>query len=396
MKERRKPYTFDRVVRICISSLLFIALCWILSYLSEVLIPFVIAFLIAYLINPLVGYIQKHLIKNRVVAVLLSLILVFGVIIGAAMIVLPMIGSEMQHMGGFIAKISSDTGGSLTKRAEEIVPPDVWNSIKDFLKTSEVTEYLKSDKFIASLKDAINKFMPIGMGIFSGAISIIVGLIGASVILLYLVFLLLDFQKVRNDWKVLIPHAYRPTASAFVKDFNSGMNRYFRAQATIAFIVGILFAIGFSIIGLPLGILIGLFVGLLNMIPYMQIIGLFPSILMALAASLETGESFWYMGGLVLAVFAIVQTIQDTILTPKIMGNVTGFSPAIILLSLSVWGKLLGILGLLIALPMTCLLWAYYKRILSSKIEDSILSLSYDVDSEILDDDTALNSEPDS
>ena len=132
------------------------------------------------------------------------------------------------------------------------------------------------------------------------------------------------------------------------------------------------------------------------MIPYMQIIGLFPTILMALAASLETGESFWYMGGLVLAVFAIVQTIQDTILTPKIMGNVTGFSPAIILLSLSVWGKLLGILGLLIALPMTCLLWAYYKRILSSKIEDSTLSLSYDVDSEILDEDTALNSEPDS
>ena len=204
MKERRKPYTFDRVVRICISSLLFIALCWLLSYLSEVLISFVIAFLIAYLINPLVGYIQNHLIKNRVVAVLLSLILVFGVIIGAAMVVFPMIGSEMRHMGGLISKISSDTGGSLTKRAEEIVPPDVWNSIKDFLKNSEVTEYLKSDKFMASFKDAINKFMPIGMGIFSGAISIIVGLIGASVILLYLVFLLLDFQKVRNDWKVLI------------------------------------------------------------------------------------------------------------------------------------------------------------------------------------------------
>ncbi|MCP4199524.1 MAG: AI-2E family transporter, partial [Proteobacteria bacterium] len=64
--------------------------------------------------------------------------------------------------------------------------------------------------------------------------------------------------------------------------------------------------------------------------------------------------------------FAVVQIIQDTILVPRIMGKVTGLSPAVILLSLSIWGKLLGMLGLLIALPMTCLLWAYYQRLIKS------------------------------
>ncbi len=384
---KREPYTFDRVVRICISTLLFITICWMLSYLSEVLIPFAIAFLIAYLINPLVSLIQTHIIKNRVVAVLISLVLVLGVIIVGTWLVIPMIGSELQHMATLISQISSDNSDSLTQRAVTILPQDIWDNIRDFLKSSEVKEFLRSDTFIESVKDAAQKVMPIGVGIFSGAISIIIGIVGASIIMLYLVFLLLDFQKVKKDWKALIPHAYRPTVTAFVQDFNLGMNRYFRAQATIALIVGILFAIGFSIIGLPLGILLGLFVGLLNMVPYMQVIGLLPTMLMAVVASLETGESFWYMGGLVLLVFAVVQTIQDVILTPKIMGDVTGFSPAIILLSLSIWGKLLGVLGLLIALPMTCLLWAYYKRILSSKAEEEKLSLSYEVDSEVLDDD---------
>ena len=72
--------------------------------------------------------------------------------------------------------------------------------------------------------------------------------------------------------------------------------------------------------------------------------------------------NIWAMCGLTILVFAVVQAIQDSFLVPRIMGRVTGLSPAVILLSLSVWGKLLGLLGLLIALPMTCLLIAYYRR----------------------------------
>jgi predicted PurR-regulated permease PerM len=76
----------------------------------------------------------------------------------------------------------------------------------------------------------------------------------------------------------------------------------------------------------------------------------------------DTGDSFWMIMLSALIVFAVVQTIQDTILTPKIMGHVTGLNPAIILLSLSIWGSLLGILGMVIALPMTTLLITYYQR----------------------------------
>jgi predicted PurR-regulated permease PerM len=158
---------------------------------------------------------------------------------------------------------------------------------------------------------------------------------------------------------------------SFFRDFKVGMQRYFRAQAAVAFIVGILFAIGFSVISLPLGILLGLFIGLLNMVPYLQIIGVIPAAVLATMHALESGISIWLSLGLTGLVFIVVQIIQDTILIPRIMGKVTGLSPAIILLSLSIWGKLLGMFGLLIALPMTCLLWAYYQRLIKPFAEQN-------------------------
>jgi predicted PurR-regulated permease PerM len=84
-----------------------------------------------------------------------------------------------------------------------------------------------------------------------------------------------------------------------------------------------------------------------------------------LVKSLETGQNFWVILAMTLAVFAIVQLIQDSILTPKIMGDATGMSPVIILLSLSVWGKILGMLGLLLAIPLTNLILTYYNTFIS-------------------------------
>ena len=98
------------------------------------------------------------------------------------------------------------------------------------------------------------------------------------------------------------------------------------------------------------------------MVPYLQLVGFIPTILLAVVKAADTGESFWVIMLGALIVFAVVQAIQDTILTPKIMGKVMGLNSAIILLSLSIWGSLLGIMGMIIALPMTTLLITYYQR----------------------------------
>jgi len=123
-----------------------------------------------------------------------------------------------------------------------------------------------------------------------------------------------------------------------------------------------LFSIGFVIIGLPMAILFGLFVGLLNLVPYLQTVAFVPGIFLVLMKSIESGSSFGTELIWMLVVFAVVQTIQDMFLVPKIMGKVTGLKPAVILLSLSVWGSLMGMVGLIIALPLTTLIISYYKR----------------------------------
>jgi predicted PurR-regulated permease PerM len=102
------------------------------------------------------------------------------------------------------------------------------------------------------------------------------------------------------------------------------------------------------------------------MVPYLQIIGIVPAALMALCLALETGAPVLTTLAITGSIFVIVQLIQDMFLMPKIMGKATGLSPAMILLSISIWGKLLGFLGLVIALPMTCLVSAYYRRLLAS------------------------------
>lgn len=358
-----KPYTFDRIMRITITAGFLFVLIWLLGYLSDVLIPFAVAFLLAYLMNPLVQLVQKK-IPNRAAAVFISLLGVILLAVFLGWMIIPMIVKEVAYMGKILSDLVNNA--DLAQRAAKMFPADLWQFIKDFASRSDIQDLFKTDKFWKTAGVAANRILPGVWGMITGTATFIMGLLGLAIIALYLIFLLLDYRAFSRGWKELIPSAYRESFIGFVADFESAMSSYFRGQAAIAFICGILFAIGFTLIGLPLGILLGLFIGLLNMVPYLQLIGLIPAILLALFHSLETGISIWVVLGLTGVVFAVVQVIQDGILTPKIMGKVTGMNPAMIMLSLSIWGKLLGFLGLIIALPMTCLLLAYYRRFLSA------------------------------
>ena len=106
----------------------------------------------------------------------------------------------------------------------------------------------------------------------------------------------------------------------------------------------------------------------------MQALGIPPCIFLGLIQSFETGRPVWIVMLSIAVVFIIVQSIQDLLLTPKIMGNVTGMGPAAILLCLSIWGALLGVVGMIIALPLTTLLVSYYKRFVLHLPEEQMTS----------------------
>ena len=108
-------------------------------------------------------------------------------------------------------------------------------------------------------------------GVLSGTLSFALGLLGVFVVLLYMFFVLLDFDKLSKAFKSAVPKNYRRMSFRVLGDVQQTMSRYFRGQALVSLFVGIIFAIEFYIIGLPMAIIFGLSVGVLNMVPYLQL-----------------------------------------------------------------------------------------------------------------------------
>lgn len=348
-----KEITFDRFIRGLILVSLAVAGVLLISHLSSVLLPFFVAWLIAYMVWPLVRFLQYRCrLRNRILSIIVALTMVIAVLVGILLLVIPPTISEFAKLSSVISSMASQYLG------ESRIAQNIDYYLRHYITQNNIVRLIQQDNVQSAIQYGFSQLW----SLVYHTMDFLLGVVGLFIILLYMFFILVDYEKISEGWSRLIPASKRHFTMQLVSDVESGMNAYFRGQALIAFIVGILFAIGFTIIGLPLGIGLGLFIGLLNLIPYMQLIGFIPTILLALMKSIESGQSFWIILLSALVVFAVVQLIQDMILTPKIMGHVMGLNPAIILLSLSVWGALLGIIGLIIALPLTTLCLSYYRR----------------------------------
>ena len=356
-----RSFTFDRVVRLALFAGLAWGLVLLLDYLSDVLLPFFAGLVVAYFLDPVTNRVQ-HVIKQRVLAALFTLVSITLAVSLVVWFMVPMVGNELADMGRTVSKMASNT--ELAQAAKEHLPENVWEELNEILKRDDVKRYLTSDGAVQMAKDTAKKLLPGVWGVLSGAANVLTFITGLLVIMLYVVFLLIDYHNMAARWRDYLPPSMRDDVSRFVEEFIQATNRYFRSQALVACCVAVLFAIGFSIIGLPLAILMGIFIGLLNMVPYLQIVGTIPCLLLAGLKALEQGDNFLGALGLVLLVFGVVQLIQETVLVSRFQGKAMGLSPAIILLSISVWGKLLGFLGLILALPLTCLGLTYYRRYL--------------------------------
>ena len=358
-----KPFTFDRVARIVFSILMISGILYLVAILKNALLPFLIAWLMAYMMQPFVRFFQYKLkLRSRVLSIVMVLLLSAGLLTLLYFLVVPSIVDEIQRTFDLIQTHQGNPGD---------VPliPESWRLyIANQLDVLQLSELVSRENML----NAVKQIAPQLWSLLSGTFSLLFSITIVFVILLYFIFILLDYEKIAEGWIKLIPERYRPFTKGLAEDVEDSMNRYFRGQALIALCVGVLFAIGFRIIDFPLAVSLGLFIGFLILIPYLQTLGIIPMALLSLLKSTETGENFWLIFGLSLLVLCVVQSIQDLFLTPKIMGKAMGLNPAIILLSLSIWGTLLGFVGLIVALPLTTLCLSYYKRFIlmeHSKIE---------------------------
>ena len=328
------------------------------SRLYGVLLPFFVSFLLAYVLDPIVVFIQtKCRVRNRALAVVVTLVLAIGIVVGAIAAlrkpVMDQVNTAWVGFQNYIATFDINQYMSAETQEKLLQWQEEWDW-KSLLANPELTTSIKE------LLPKIGNWITGGLSWMSELVVVFIGF-------MYLIFLMIDFPNIRANYSKFIPRKIRPRVVTLMGDIDRNMNAYFRGQAMVATCVGVLFAIGFTITGMPMGIAMGLIIGLLNMVPYMQALGIPPCIVLCLIQSAQTGQPVWLTLLLMAIVFIVVQSIQDMVLTPKIMGNVTGMSPAAILLSLSIWGALCGVIGMIIALPITTLIISYYDRYIANR-----------------------------
>ncbi len=349
----RKRYDLDRVTRLVIAVVCIWGTIYVVNYLSPVLLPFLVGCVLAYMLNPMVERMQRLLhCKSRGVPAVVTVIIAFGVIAAVLWLLIPYIATEV-----------SDMTNTLTAYAKaQFQVPHLPVAVREFLHRSVDPHKLSSILSHDQWDKLANKLLTGTWTVVDSTMSAIISIASWLIALLYMFFVLIDYDKISRGFKGAIPRQYRKLSLKVLRDVEVTMNRYFRGQALVSLCVGVIFAIEFSIIGLPMAIAFGLLIGVLNMVPYLQLISMPVAAFLCLVEAVATGGSFWSMLGWTFGAYCLCQLIQDMVLTPHIMRQQMGLRPAIIFLSLSIWGYVLGFIGLIIALPLTTLIFSYYKE----------------------------------
>ena len=350
----RREFTFDRIARMLVLSVLILLIYVAVQAIWSVILPFLLAGIFAYVMMPLVRFFQYTLrLRSRGLSVILTLLLLGAAVYLAIIFIIPSINAEIEKTLQVISGYSS--GQDILTM---ILPRNIRNYLNGGLRWGNFPQQLSLEKVLENVKlllDQVGGIINSTLSIFSWGLVFLIGFV-------YFVFILLDFENLGRGFISLFPKTLRPTIRTISMDLDRYMNNYFRGQALVAMSVGILLSIGFNIIGLPLATAMGIFIGILNFIPYMQALGIIPLGLASLLMAAQTGENAFVCMLLAYGVLMIVQIIQDMIIVPRIMGQTMGMRPSLILLVLSIWGYLLGFFGMLIALPITMFIYSLYMR----------------------------------
>lgn len=352
--------TFDKFIRWAGMALLMIAVLITVNYLSSVLIPFFVAWVLAYLLYPLVKFIEnKCRVRVRALSIIVAALLVSAVIGGIMWLIIPPMIEQFQKLYVILTHWLQETTHTNDLTA--------WlsNIIKD--NQEQIHKFFKSSDFTDALKTAMPKLF----NVVGRTANIVVSIVASMIALLYTFFILLDYEFLTNNWVRIFPKKHRPFWHELAQDVQRELNNYIRGQGMVAFCMGVMFCIGFTIMDFPMAIGLGILIGIMDLVPYLHTFALIPTAFLAMLKCADTGQDFLVVFGLAVGLFIVVQIITDMVVTPKIMGKAMGLNPAILLLSLSVWGALLGFIGLIIALPLTTLIIAYWKRYVTKEEESS-------------------------
>ncbi|EOL42490.1 permease [Enterococcus phoeniculicola] len=305
------------------------------QFLAIVGLPIILAGILYYLMNPVVDYFEKKGIA-RLYTIIALFILVIGLIVWGMVVIIPKI---QEQTISFTTNLPNylDT---MNKKMDEILSSPLLVQFKD--QAEQMSNRLMSS--LGEIIQNISKITVQSVGSFVGAVAtILVAVITMPFILFYL---LKDGKQLAPYFVKFMPTKMRKPTLKVLKEMNEQVSSYIRGQLTVAFAVAIMFIIGFWAIGLDYGVTLGIAAGFLNLIPYL---GSFLAMVPAIFLGIVAGPIMLVK---VLILFVVEQTIEGRFISPLVLGSQLSIHPVTILLVLLTSGKLFGIVGVMLGIPV--------------------------------------------
>jgi predicted PurR-regulated permease PerM len=354
---------------------MFYGVAWVLDRLSPVLLPLAVAGILAFLLNPLVDFFEHKMsakvsrlfynIRNpkRVKAIILVFIIAVGIVSTVTLVVLRTVVPDVIQLGKDVQIEQLEEGSRkwVIKHRE--------SSWGKFMQLNKVdVDRIDFQNIIQANSTRLGKLTSNGL---ADAISLIGMVAGMALVPVYVFYFLLEAQTIQRKWSDYLPlkeSKFKEEAVFVLESFNDCLVVFFRGQVLVAICVGLCLAIGFSIIGLPYGILLGLLAGIIGIIPYF---GVIVSTVPVLLLSLTHGDQMGLFGNelgayapvAALGVCVLVLFLEKTVIQPKIIGDRVGMHPVAVIISVLMGTTLVGgVIGGLLAIPVAMALRAVLFR----------------------------------
>ncbi len=327
-----------------------------LSTFAPVVSPLVAALILSIILSPLVTFISK---KGRVSASVSCAIVCAIALALATLFATTAVPKAVSEIARLCAEIPQAVDTAAQATAERF--PEFKGAISKYVAHAKTAA---SELSVDTVINASKKIFKTAIAATGGIVSIFSFIAAFAVVPIYLYYMMTSnfdlFAKLERNLKFLPPDK-REDILFFIRRFAEIMTTFFRGQLLIALIMGTLIGTGLMLVGVRFGFILGFCAGMLNLIPYLgTIIGLG----VILPVSLFQNDGGWIHCGLSLAIFCAVQCLEGYVLTPKIMGDRTGLHPTVIIFSVFFWGIALhGILGMILAIPLTAFAVAAWDRI---------------------------------
>lgn len=335
------------------------AVLWFLASIWNIVFLFGLAFFLAYVLDPAVDQVEETLGTSRVLAVTILLTVIVLILTGLGYYLTQQVLLATQEIGS-IVKDPPD----IQAWVQSVTPQFLYESLRTSIEQFEVHElyqrflkYLRTQ--LSNITETLNRSSDFLAEFARQTLGIVGVAVNGMVLIFATIYFLKDFDTLILNMRKLVPMRYRPATNELFREIDEMLRAFFRGYLIVSLTIGVLYGTGYLLIGLKGGFLVGFLTGMMNFIPY---IGPTLGFLLAFGLGVYQFGISWSLIGIVI-VFVLVQSLEGNVLTPNIVGGAVGLNPVTVIFALLVFAQFFGMVGLLLAIPLTGIIKVLLRRV---------------------------------